>query len=72
MQKLYDTIDQAYQERKENLTSEIEQLKIQQKWSLDRDYHDLKDQIEKNKMQSTLLKGEKILILWSKKCKMCF
>jgi hypothetical protein len=31
MQKLYDTIDQAYQERKENLTSEIEQLKIQQK-----------------------------------------
>ena len=31
MQKLYNTIDQAYQKRKENLTSEIEQLKIQQK-----------------------------------------
>lgn len=31
MQKLYDTIDQAYQKRKENLTPEIEQLKSQQK-----------------------------------------
>lgn len=47
MQKLYNTIDQAYQKRKENLTPEIDHLKSQQKWSLDRDYHDLKDQIEK-------------------------
>ena len=31
MVKLFDAIDQAYQERKENLTSEIEQLKSQQK-----------------------------------------
>ena len=47
MVKLFDAIDQAYQERKENLTSEIEQLKSQQKWSSDRVYHNLKDQIEK-------------------------
>ena len=47
MLQLFDAIDQAYQERKENLTPEIDQLKSQQKWSLDRDYHDLKDQIEK-------------------------
>ena len=72
MVKLFDAIDQAYQKRKENLTPEIDHLKSQQKWSLDRDYHDLKDQIEKNKMQSTPLKGEKILILWSKKRKMPF
>lgn len=47
MVKLFDAIDQAYQERKENLTPEIDQLKSQQKWSSDRIYHDLKDQIEK-------------------------
>ena len=47
MVKLFDAIDQAYQKRKENLTPEIDHLKSQQKWSLDRDYHDLKDQIEK-------------------------
>ena len=48
MVKLFDAIDQAYQERKESLTPEIEQLKSQQKWSSDRVYHNLKDQIEKN------------------------
>lgn len=48
MVKLFDAIDQAYQERKENLTPEIDQLKSQQKWSSDRIYHNLKDQIEKN------------------------
>ena len=47
MLQLFGAIDKAYEERKENLTPEIEQLKTQQKWSLDRDYHDLKDQIEK-------------------------
>ena len=47
MQKLYNTIDQAYQKRKENLTPEIDRLKSQQKGSSDRDYHNLKDQIEK-------------------------
>lgn len=31
MQKLYDTIDQAYQKRKENLTPVIDRLKSQQK-----------------------------------------
>ena len=31
MQKLYNTIDQAYQKRKENLTPEIDHLKSQQK-----------------------------------------
>ena len=46
--QLFDAIDQAYQERKENLTPEIDQLKSQQKWSSDRVYHNLKDQIEKN------------------------
>ena len=48
MLQLFDAIDQAYQERKENLTPEIDQLKSQQKWSSDRVYHNLKDQIEKN------------------------
>ena len=48
MVKLFDAIDQAYQERKDSLTPEIEQLKSQQKWSSDRVYHNLKDQIEKN------------------------
>lgn len=47
MVKLFDAIDQAYQERKEKLTSEIEQLKSQQKWSSDREYHTLRDLIEK-------------------------
>ena len=47
MLQLFDAIDKVYEERKENLTPEIEQLKSQQKWSSDRDYHDLKDQIEK-------------------------
>ena len=31
MVNLFDAIDKAYQERKEKLTSEIEQLKSQQK-----------------------------------------
>ena len=48
MLQLFDAIDKAYEERKENLTPEIEQLKSQQKWSSDRVYHNLKDQIEKN------------------------
>ena len=47
MVKLFDAIDQAYQKRKENLTPEIDHLKSQQKGSSDRDYHNLKDQIEK-------------------------
>ena len=47
MEKLYAIIDQAYQKRKENLTPEIDHLKSQQKGSSDRDYHNLKDQIEK-------------------------
>ena len=48
MLQLFDAIDSVYQKRKENLTPEIEQLKSQQKWSSDRVYHNLKDQIEKN------------------------
>lgn len=47
MLQLFGAIDKAYQKRKENLTPEIEQLKCQQKWSSDRVYHNLKDQIEK-------------------------
>ena len=47
MLQLFGAIDKAYQKRKENLTPEIEQLKSQQKWSSDRVYHNLKDQIEK-------------------------
>lgn len=47
MLQLFDAIDKVYEERKENLTPEIEQLKSQQKWSSDRVYHNLKDQIEK-------------------------
>lgn len=47
MLQLFDAIDQAYQERKENLTPVIDRLKSQQKWSSDRDYHNLKDLIEK-------------------------
>lgn len=47
MVNLFDAIDKAYEERKEKLTSEIEQLKSQQKWSSNREYHHLKDQIEK-------------------------
>ena len=50
MLQLFDAIDsvyEAYQKRKENLTPEIDRLKSQQKWSSDRDYHNLKDQIEK-------------------------
>ena len=47
MLQLLDAIDKAYEERKENLTPEIDHLKSQQKGSSDRDYHNLKDQIEK-------------------------
>ena len=47
MVNLFDAIDKAYEKRKEKLTLEIEQLKFQQKWSSDREYHTLRDQIEK-------------------------
>ena len=47
MLQFLDAIDKAYEERKENLTPEIDHLKSQQKGSSDRDYHNLKDQIEK-------------------------
>ena len=59
MVKLFDAIDQAYQERKENLTPEIDQLKSQQKWSSDRIYHNLKDQIEKNQNAIKALERKK-------------
>lgn len=59
MVKLFDAIDQAYQKRKENLTPEIEQLKSQQKWSSDRVYHNLKDQIEKNQNAIKALERKK-------------
>mgnify|MGYP003357394799 FL=1 len=47
MLQIFDAIDSVYEERKENLTPVIDRLKSQQKWSSDRDYHNLKDQIEK-------------------------
>lgn len=59
MLQLFDAIDQAYQERKENLTPEIDQLKSQQKWSSDRVYHNLKDQIEKNQNAIKALERKK-------------
>ena len=59
MVKLFDAIDQAYQERKENLTSEIDQLKSQQKWSSDREYHTLRDQVEKKQNAIKALERKK-------------
>lgn len=59
MVKLFDAIDQAYQERKENLTLEIEQLKFQQKWSSDREYHTLRDLIEKKQNEIKALERKK-------------
>ena len=41
MQKLYNTIDQAYQKRKENLTPEIDHLKSQQKDGLGLDRNEI-------------------------------
>ena len=59
MLQLFDAIDKVYEERKENLTPEIEQLKSQQKWSSDRVYHNLKDQIEKNQNAIKALERKK-------------
>lgn len=59
MLQLFDAIDSVYEERKENLTPEIDRLKSQQKWSSDRDYHNLKDQIEKKQNAIKALERKK-------------
>ena len=59
MLQLFDAIDSIYEERKENLTPVIDRLKSQQKWSSDRDYHNLKDQIEKKQNAIKALERKK-------------